>query len=166
LAYTGLTTPLPNNYKRVGIKGRDEVLYINLDDNTLMDVSPIDELVIEKYNENVEIIQRERQRQQLQKGKNKKQQQAPKQPIPKSLPPLKGKTDGNDLRKSKEEQILNSNTNTNENKVSEDKPKKSKGKKKEQEKDKDKEKALIEKENEINQNKMLGQYHISNTLIF
>ena len=146
LAYQGLITPLPDNFKRVGVKNRDEVLYINLNDNTLMDVSPIDELVIGKYNEQVENIKKERMKHkkpQKNVGRNNKKQNAPKQPIPKTLPPLKKSDDANNLSNT------NPNLNTLENFSSEESnmvSNKSKG-------------ADNKKSN--NKKEMLGQYEIS-----
>jgi len=146
LAYQGLITPLPDNFKRVGVKNQDEVLYLNLNDNTLMDVSPIDELVIGKYNEQVENIKKERMKQKKPKknvGRNNKKQNAPKQPIPKTLPPLKKSDDGNNLSNT------NPNLNTLENISSEESniiSNKSKGA--------DNNKSNKKKE-------MLGQYEIS-----
>jgi hypothetical protein len=77
VAYQALKTPLPDNWKRACIKNSEEVLFINIDDNTIHGVSPIDEAAIIHYQE--------------QKEKLDKQKQANAKIIPKArgLPPIK-----------------------------------------------------------------------------
>jgi len=56
IAYQALKTPLPDNWKRAIIKNSQEVLYINLDDQTLHTYSPIDEAAILHYREQKELL--------------------------------------------------------------------------------------------------------------
>ena len=59
IAYQALKTPLPDNWKRAIIKNSQEVLYINLEDQTLHTYSPIDEAAIIHYREQKEILHKE-----------------------------------------------------------------------------------------------------------
>lgn len=56
VAYQALKTPLPENWKRAVLKNSQEVLYINLEDQTLHTYSPIDEAAILHYREQKEIM--------------------------------------------------------------------------------------------------------------
>ncbi len=59
IAYQALKTPLPPNWKRAIIKNSQEVLYINLEDQTLHTYSPIDEAAILHYREQKESLHKE-----------------------------------------------------------------------------------------------------------
>jgi hypothetical protein len=76
-----LRTALPENWKRACIKNTDEILFINIDDNTIHGVSPIDEAALVHYTE---------QKEKLEKNK------APSKIIPKTknLPPIKKGEEG------------------------------------------------------------------------
>jgi len=59
IAFQALKTPLPQNWKRAIIKNSQEVLYINLEDQTLHTYSPIDEAAILHYREQKELFLKE-----------------------------------------------------------------------------------------------------------
>ncbi len=123
-----------------------------------MDVSPIDEMIIEEYNERVTYIQSCRQKDQMLKNKNK---HAPKQPIPKSLPPL-NKPDNNlpeprlpSLNKRQEnEEYIPTNQSNEYKRTDNSQNRDSKTSKKNK-------KSKKHTEEEIQEGEKLGQYQIS-----
>lgn len=83
IAFQALKAPLPTNYRRAIIKNTNEMLFINLDDETLHVYSPIDELAIMHYREQKEIYEQKKKEEESSKAGNKV--------IPrKNLPPLGG----------------------------------------------------------------------------
>ncbi len=117
-----------------------------------MDVSPIDELVIQKYNENVASIKAEKKQEMKRQKKNRP---TPKQPIPKNLPPLK-KFDNNlpdpklsnlNKRQEAQEYIPTNQSDNSQNRDSKVSKKSKKSKK--------------HTDEEIQEGNTLGQYQIS-----
>jgi hypothetical protein len=82
IAYQALKTPLPENWKRACIKNSDEILFINIDDNTIHGISPIDEAATVHYEE---------QKENLEKVKKAGPKVIPKA---KNLPPIKKGEEG------------------------------------------------------------------------
>lgn len=123
IAYQALKTPLPPNWKRAIIKNSQEVLYINLEDQTLHTYSPIDEAAIIHYREQKEMLCKQAKSGSESNNNNKVIPRA------KNLPPIEkgeGKNNKKDKfslgsnfpKETKEEQqhqnILNENKKENE----------------------------------------------------
>jgi hypothetical protein len=114
IAYQALKTPLPDNWKRAIIKNSQEVLYINLDDQTLHTFSPIDEAAIIHYREQKEQILLSKNEFMRSERENISVQENKIIPRAKNLPPI-GK--GNEKNKKKKMEKLNIN-NLNSDKKS------------------------------------------------